>query len=222
MTERLVLVVEDDDLLRELIAAALEVRGYTVQTAATIVEAKRIFRATDPDGLVLDVDLGPGPNGFDFAQIARKEAPGTGVVFLTQLPDPRFAVENEQGLPTGIAYLRKSALADLNLLYDALDAAMRGETTSQHRHDIDKSRPFAALTVKQIEVLHYMASGKSNAQIAEARGTSLKATEDAIRRACQAIGIDSSLEGNSRTTAVAKYLSVVGTRSNIHSAEVTH
>jgi DNA-binding NarL/FixJ family response regulator len=211
MASRLVLVVEDDDLLRELIAAALDVRGYAVQTAANVVEAKKLFLASDPDGLVLDVDLGPGPNGFDFAAIARKEAPGTGVVFLTQLPDPRFAVENEQGLPTGIAYLRKSALADLNVLYDALDAAMRGEATSTHRHDLDKSRPFADLTVKQIEVLHHMASGKSNAQIAEARGTSLKATEDAIRRACQAIGIDSSLEGNSRASAVAKYLSVVGT-----------
>jgi DNA-binding NarL/FixJ family response regulator len=221
MTARLVLVVEDDDLLRELIATALEVRGYAVQTAATIVEAKRLFHATDPDGMVLDVDLGPGPNGFDFAQTARKEAPGTGVVFLTQLPDPRFAVENEQGLPTGIAYLRKSALADLNILYDALDAAMRGESTATHRHDLDKSRPFAALTVKQIEVLHHMASGKSNAQIANVRGTSLKATEDAIRRACQAIGIDSSLEGNSRTSAVTKYLSVVGVKSIIGMDQVS-
>jgi DNA-binding response OmpR family regulator len=69
MSSRLVLVVEDDDLLRELIATALEVRGYAVQTAASISEAKRIFHATDPDGLVLDVDLGPGPNGFDFPNL---------------------------------------------------------------------------------------------------------------------------------------------------------
>jgi DNA-binding NarL/FixJ family response regulator len=60
-----------------------------------------------------------------------------------------------------------------------------------------------------------MASGKSNAQIAKARGTSLKATEDAIRRACVAIGIDSSLEGNSRTMAVATYLGTVGLHSSI-------
>ncbi len=213
MSARLVLVVEDDDLLRELIAAALEVRGYAVQTASNVMEAKRLFHASDPDGLVLDVDLGPGPNGFDFAQTARKDSPGTGIVFLTHLPDPRFAVASEQGLPTGIAYLRKSALADLNVLYDALDVSMRGEVTAAHRHDLDKSRPFASLTVKQIEVLHLMSQGKSNAQIATARGTSLKATEDAIRRACQAIGIDSSLEGNSRTAAVTKYLGVVGVRS---------
>jgi hypothetical protein len=55
-----------------------------------------------------------------------------------------------------------------------------------------------------------MAQGNSNAQIATARGTSLKATEDAIRRACAAIGIDGLADGNSRTRAVAKFISVVG------------
>jgi DNA-binding NarL/FixJ family response regulator len=213
MTSRLVLVVEDDALLRELIATALEVRGYAVQTAGDITEAKRILRSVDPDGVVLDIDLGPGPTGFDFAQIVSKEAPGTGIVFLTQLPDPRFSPTDENGMPAGVAYIRKSALADLNVLYDALDVAMRGQVTKLHRHDLDDKRPFAKLTVKQIEVLKLMAQGNSNAQIATARGTSLKATEDAIRRACAAIGIDGSTDGNSRARAVAKYLSVVGMQS---------
>jgi DNA-binding NarL/FixJ family response regulator len=213
MTSRLVLVVEDDALLRELIATALEVSGYAVQTAGDITEAKRILRSVDPDGVVLDIDLGPGPTGFDFAQIVSKEAPGTGIVFLTQLPDPRFSPTDENGMPAGVAYIRKSALADLNVLYDALDVAMRGQVTKLHRHDLDDKRPFAKLTVKQIEVLKLMAQGNSNAQIATARGTSLKATEDAIRRACTAIGIDGSTEGNTRARAVAKYLSVVGMQS---------
>lgn len=210
MAARIVLVVEDDALLRELIATALEVRGYTVQTAGDISEAKRILRSVDPDGVLLDIDLGQGPTGFDFAQIVSKEAPGTGIVFLTQLPDPRFAPTDEHGMPTGIAYLRKSALADLNLLYDALDVAMRGQVTKAHRHDLDTERPFAKLTTKQIEVLKLMAQGNSNAQIATARGTSLKATEDAIRRACAAIGIDGRSDGNTRAKAVARYLSVIG------------
>ena len=210
MAARIVLVVEDDALLRELIATALEVRGYTVQTAGDISEAKRILRSVDPDGVVLDIDLGQGPTGFDFAQIVSKEAPGTGIVFLTQLPDPRFAPTDEHGMPTGIAYLRKSALADLNVLYDALDVAMRGQVTKAHRHDLDVERPFAKLTTKQIEVLKLMAQGNSNAQIATARGTSLKATEDAIRRACAAIGIDGRSDGNTLAKAVAQYLSVVG------------
>ncbi len=213
MSTRNVLVVEDDALLRELIATALEANGYAVQAAGDIAEAKRILRSTDPDGVVLDIDLGQGPTGFDFAQIISKENPGTGIVFLTQLPDPRFSPTDENGIPTGVAYIRKSALADLNVLYEALDLAMRGQVTKHYRHDLDTERPFAKLTVKQIEVLKLMAQGNSNAQIATARGTSLKATEDAIRRACAAIGIDGLADGNSRTRAVAKFISVVGLQS---------
>lgn len=213
MSSRSVLVVEDDALLRELLASALESKGYLVQSAANISDAKRAFTSSDPDGVVLDIDLGPGPNGFDFAHIIRTEAPETGIVFLTHLPDSRFAAVDPDGLPTGIAYLRKSALSDLNVLFNALDAAMVGDVSSEFRHDRDKERPLAHLTRKQIEVLRLMTAGQSNAQIAAARGTTVKAVEDAIRRACEAIGVDGSIEGNSRTSAVAKYLAVTGTQT---------
>lgn len=210
MDSRYVLIVEDDALLRELLATALESWGYSVQTASNVADAKRLFKLSDPDGVILDIDLGPGPNGFDLAQIILTNAPATSIVFLTNLPDSRFAEVDPDGLPTGIAYLRKSALSDLNLLAQALDVTMRGEVTAEFRHDKDKNRPFSNLTRKQIEVLRLMSLGKSNAQIAQIRGTSVKAVEDAIRRACEAIGVDNSVDGNTRTAAVAKYLSVTG------------
>lgn len=210
MDARYVLIVEDDALLRELLATALESWGYSVQTASNVADAKRLFKLSDPDGVILDIDLGPGPNGFDLAQIILASAPATAIVFLTNLPDSRFAEVDPEGLPTGIAYLRKSALSDLNLLAEALDVTMRGEETSNFRHDKDKNRPFSNLTKKQIEVLKLLSQGKSNAQIAQIRGTSVKAVEDAIRRSCEAIGVDNSVDGNTRTSAVAKYLSVTG------------
>lgn len=210
MNNRSVLVVEDDALLRELLASALESKGYVVQSAANISDAKRAFKSSDPDGVVLDIELGPGPNGFDLAHIILSDAPDTGIVFLTHLPDSRFAAVDPDGLPTGIAYLRKSGLSDLNTLYEALESAMTGDVTAEFRHDRDKERPLAHLTRKQIEVLRLMTLGQSNAQIAAIRGTSVKAVEDAIRRSCEAIGVDSSIEGNSRTAAVSKYLSVTG------------
>ena len=66
MANRSVLVVEDDSLLRELLASALESKGYEVHSAGNVTDAKRIFRDIDPDGVVLDVDLGPGPNDLIF------------------------------------------------------------------------------------------------------------------------------------------------------------
>jgi len=84
-------VVENESLLRDLIARSLEAVGFNVTTAANASDAKRACKAVDPDACIVDIELGPGPDGFDFAEYLSREAPDVGVVFLTNLPDPRFA-----------------------------------------------------------------------------------------------------------------------------------
>lgn len=208
MESRSILVVEDEPLLRELIAAALEARGFVVETAATAADAKRAFLRGDPDGVIIDVDLGPGPNGFDLAEVLQRVTPDVPMLFLTNLPDPRFADRDPDGIPKGVSYLRKSAITDLDSLVVALDAALRGSAGVESRHDRDARRPLAGLTRKQIAVLQLLADGKSNAQIAAVRGTTVKAVEDTIHRISLALGIDPTLQGNSRVAVARRYLEV--------------
>jgi DNA-binding NarL/FixJ family response regulator len=208
MLGRSILIVEDEALLRELLAHTLEARGFLVTTAASAADAKRIFAQIDPDALVLDVDLGRGANGFDVAESIRLQAPHVGIVFLTNLPDQRFATVEPEKLPKGIAYLRKSALTNVDLLIDALDAVLRGQETDSYRQDRDANRPLGTLTRKQIQVLQLVAQGKTNSQIAQERGVSVKAIEDTIGRLCVALGIDSSEEGNVRVAAVRQLLNI--------------
>lgn len=203
---RSVLIVEDDALLRELVAEALESRGFRVTTAATAADAMRAVHAADPDGALVDIDLGEGPNGFDFAERMLKEYPHTAVVFLTNLPDPRFADRALDGLPRGIAYLRKSAISDVDSIIAALDAALRGGSLTAHRHDRSPNRPLASLTRRQIDALRMVVDGKTNAQIAAARGVTLKSVEATLQRAYLAIGIDPNADGNSRVLAARRYL----------------
>lgn len=205
---RSVLVVEDDALLRELLAMALEREGFIVETAASAADAKRIFNRGDHDALVLDVSLGPGPTGFDLADALLARAPFTAVVFLTNLPDPRFLERDSKDLPKNIAYLRKSNLSDVDVVIAALDSALRGASLAEFRHDRDPERPLGNLTRKQISVLRLAALGKSNAQIAQDRGVSVKAIEDTITRAGVALGIDDSGEGNLRVAIVRRFLFV--------------
>ncbi len=206
MTGRSLLVVEDNALLRELLASALEARDFVVHTAASVADAKRCVLHVDPDGVILDIELGPGPNGFDFADMLREISPHAAIVFLTNLPDPRFAERTSDGLPTGVAYLRKTALSDIGSLVEALDAAMRGSGLSGYRHDRDSDRPLASLTRKQVEVMNLASDGKSNAQIAEDRDISVKSVEDLLSRAASALGVDAAHDGNIRVAAVRKFL----------------
>jgi DNA-binding NarL/FixJ family response regulator len=219
---RTVLVVEDDALLRELLASALSQRGFTVDTAASASEAREVFHATDPDGMLLDVDLGSGPNGFDLADTLLADAPGVGVVFLTALPDPRFVGRSRDELPPGIAYLRKSAVHDIDRLVATLDAAMKGSVDASMRHDRDDRRPFAELTRRQIEVLGHVAMGRTNAQIAAIRGTTVKAVEETVTRAFAALGVQAETDGNVRVAAVRRLLETIGPRPTPHHHATGH
>lgn len=207
---RTIVVVENESLLRDLIARSLEAAGFHVSTAANAADAKRAVKATDPDVCVVDIELGPGPNGFDFADYLSREAPDVGVVFLTNLPDPRFADRDSKIVTQNQAYLRKSQLVDSKELIDAVTAVLKEKNVAKFRHDQDLERPLAELSRRQIGVLKLLAEGHSNNQIAEMRGTTVRAVEGMISRIFLALEIDAQSEGNARVEATRMYLSASG------------
>ena len=209
-TSRTLVVVENESLLRDLIARSLEAVGFDVTTAANASDAKRACKAVDPDACIVDIELGPGPDGFDFADYLAKESPDIGVVFLTNLPDPRFAQKDLKAVKQSQAYLRKSQLVDSKELVDAVNAVLKEEDVSKFRHDQSTGRPLADLSRRQLTVLQLMAEGLSNAQIAEARGTTVRAVEGMISRIFQALEIDAQGAGNARIAASKAYMSAVG------------
>lgn len=207
---RSVLVVEDDSLLRQLVVAALEGKGFAAVAAGSAIEAKRMFRAMDPDGIVMDIDLGPGANGFDLAEMLLEEGTGVAIVFLTNLPDARFAGLDGTRLPPGVAYLRKEAVSDVEMLASTLDATLRGAVEARMRHDCDPQRPLARLTAGQVQILRLIALGKTNKQISDIRGTTVIAVEHAVSRAFAAIGVDDAMDANRRVEAARRFISLAG------------
>lgn len=211
---RVVLVVEDDPMTRGLLADVLEAAGFVVVSVSNAADARRAAAASDPDGLVLDVDLGPGPNGFDVADALLAAYPHLGVLFLTHLPDARFAGRHLATLPAGSAYVRKERLSEPGVLVTSVDTALRGAAVIQPRDDRDPDRPLGRLTATQIEVLRMIALGFTNQQIANARSTSVQAVVQTISRAMQAIGADETAEGNARVVAARRYMSAAGIPSS--------
>jgi len=208
--QRTIVVVENESLLRDLIARSLETAGFDVSTAANAADAKRAVKATDPDICVVDIELGPGPNGFDLADYLAREAPDVGVVFLTNLPDPRFADRDTKTVTQKQAYLRKSQLVDSKELIEAINAVLMEVDVDHYRHDQNLERPLAALSRRQISVLKLVAEGHSNNQIAEERGTTVRAVEGMVSRIFTALGVDAQGVGNARVEATRMYLSAAG------------
>lgn len=205
MYSRHVVVVENEPLMRDLIGKTLEASGFRVTTAANAADAKRVHAAVDPDAMVIDIELGPGPDGFDLAAAVTTASPEIAIVFLTNLPDPRLVGKDARNIPKNAAYLRKSNLVDASELVSALNAVLKNEDPSKFRHDLDSMRPLAKLSRKQLEVLKQISEGLSNQQIADARDTSVRAVEGMVSRIFEALNIDVKDEGNSRVDAVKKY-----------------
>ncbi len=207
---RTVLVVEDDRLTLGLLAETLTQSGFVVGAAASATEARKMWTRMDPDAVVLDVDLGGGVNGFDLADAFRAQVPHLAVLFLSNLPDARFAGRNPASLPVDAGYVRKDQLSDPKALVAALDAVLRGMVRDIPRQDRDPDRPLANLSRTQIDVLRMVAMGMSNQQIATERGTTVKAVHNVIVRAMSLIGAEDADEGNTRVAAAREFIRAAG------------
>lgn len=87
-----ILVVDDEDDFRMLIADSLETEGYAVSQARDGEEAIRLARQTTFDLALLDVRM-PVMNGIEVLEIMRKESPATDCVMLTGSQEIHIAVQ---------------------------------------------------------------------------------------------------------------------------------
>ncbi len=74
-----ILVIEDEDNIRQLITALLESNSYQVITADTCESGKMLFFSHLPDLTVLDLGL-PDADGMEFIKTVRKESPSPIIV----------------------------------------------------------------------------------------------------------------------------------------------
>lgn len=72
VTERTILVVDDEATLREMLGYNLRREGYRVLTAADGSEALRLAFDERPDLIILDIML-PGMSGFDVCRAVRRQ-----------------------------------------------------------------------------------------------------------------------------------------------------
>jgi CheY-like chemotaxis protein len=72
-----ILVVDDDDDTRELVARVLETRGAEVVGAASAHEAWAAFEQSAPDVMVVDIAM-PVEDGFSFIRRVRACSPDKG------------------------------------------------------------------------------------------------------------------------------------------------
>jgi two-component system phosphate regulon response regulator OmpR len=93
-----ILVVDDDQRLRELLRTFLSRNGFRVTVAADAREARERLTSMEFDLMVLDVMM-PGESGLDLAAALRQQRKTIPILMLTAMGEPRDRIA---GLERGV------------------------------------------------------------------------------------------------------------------------
>ena len=104
-----ILVVDDDENIRELLRMHLSAAGYDVHVARDAISAGYMVLRSPPDLIISDVNM-PHMDGFEFiaALKADKSLPHIPVIFLTSMEEA-----DQRGKELGaVGYITKPVRAD--------------------------------------------------------------------------------------------------------------
>lgn len=163
-----VLLVDDHPVVRAGLRALLEgLPDITVVAEARdALSAQQRSRHDDIDVVVMDIQMGPGPTGID-ATRAIRAAGGPPVLILTTYDTQSDILSALEAGATG--YLLKDAPEE-TLRQAVLDAAARRPVLSPQvtaQLVARTTKPAAALSPREIEILELAATGASNRSMAK-------------------------------------------------------
>ena len=135
--------------------------------------------------------------GIEAAKRIRAEHPAVGVVVLSQYVEEDYAFELLVDGVTGLGYLLKERVSDVDELVRALREVSRGGSVldPQGRRGAGSTQgatgdgPLLGLTEREREVLQEMATGRNNATIATTLFMSERAVEKHIGAVFQKLGL---------------------------------
>lgn len=167
--EPTVLVVDDDEMMREALAGLFRSVGLRVLTFATAADLWRSERPDAASCLVLDVRL-PGVSGLDFQSELAKANIHIPVIFISGHGDIPMTV---RAMKAGAVDFLTKPFRDQDML-DAVTAALERDRKRRESDTAasDVKQRFETLTPREREVMAHVTAGLMNKQVAAKLGVS--------------------------------------------------
>lgn len=209
-------IAEDSLLLRIGVVKVLEAAGF--EMCAQVADAEGLLAAVEehrPDIAVVDVRMPPGftDEGVRAALVIRRQYPRTAVLLLSQYVEERYAADLLAANTSGVGYLLKQRVADVEEFTEAVRRVAVGGTALDpqvvaqllvRRH----SDPLDRLTPREREVLELMAGGRSNSGVAAELVVSESAVAKHINSIFTKLGLPKADADHRRVLAVLRFLGV--------------
>ncbi|MDQ0308185.1 response regulator [Kitasatospora indigofera] len=209
-------IAEDSVLLRAGLVKVLEAVGFEV--AAAVGDAEELLAAVEehaPQVVVTDVRMPPGftDEGVRAALMIRRQWPEVAVLLLSQFVEERYAADLLATNTSGVGYLLKQRVANVDDFVDALQRVAEGGTALDPEVVAQllvrrNSDPLERLTPREREVLGLMAEGRSNAAIAAALVVGDSAVAKHINSIFTKLDLPPADATHRRVLAVLRFLEV--------------
>ena len=213
-----VVLAEDHYLVREGVRGLLDSQA-DIEVVAVCGDLDSLFaavKAEHPDVVVTDIRMPPGnaDEGIQAAARLRASEPDIGVVVLSQYANPTYALALLEDGSEGRSYLLKERIQDVEQLASAIRAVADGGSVIDPKvvealvgeNTRTEGSPLSQLTPRERDVLREMASGKSNAAIAEALYLTESSVEKVIHSMFQKLELTWEPSIHKRVKAVVLYL----------------
>jgi FixJ family two-component response regulator len=188
--EATIFVVDDDAAVGRALQSAGKLLGRPVRAFASAAEFLAAY-ADEPGCLVLDIRM-PGMTGLELQRKLADDGVNIPVVMISGHADVRIAVE---AMTLGAVTLLEKPFRLDELLAHIRKALEKDATARAARQQTaDADARLAALTGKEREVLELIAAGKTNREMADALGLSVRAVEDRRARLMKKVSAGSVAE----------------------------
>ncbi len=205
-----VLVVDDDEFTRFLLVRAFASFGYdNVEACDGAATALAAAESLAPAAAVLDLDLGPGPNGIDLAHALRKRKPDIALILLTSFEDPRL-FGGVSTPPVGTIRLTKRAVGNDEILPRAMEAILASPCADSNARLGDGQSSPLSLSDNQVDIMRLVAEGHSNAEIGRRLHLTERGVAKAVSRLVKQLGLDPGADANVRVLITQAYFQYAG------------
>lgn len=204
-------VVDDQPLYRQMLTSLLRsVPGVrSVVEASSLAEARLKLRPEELDVAIIDIELGDG-DGIELGRELRARAPELAIVLLSAVDAMHRFLRLDRSEARGWSYLSKTSSLSAAALLTAIRATADGRTVLDPAlvaaRTARRNSPVATLSRRQYEVLTGLASGLTNAAIAERLGIAVRSVDNHVNALYASLGVRSDGSRNPRVEATLQFL----------------
>ena len=210
-------IVEDSYFISKYLEKIFSTSGFEVLFISQDYQSTlQNPKLSELQSILIDIDLGRGPNGIDLAEYILLTFPKMCVIFLSSYTNIDL-LDIKATIKSRAIFLSKDLLRDEKKFKDLIRISFSNGISIPDLADSYLSgltKRYLNLNRTDYEYLFYIYEGHSNRSIAKKRSVSVKGVEKAIAKTAKKLGVSEDPDQNMRIRLAKIFLDIKGNEAS--------